>query len=57
MYVSAERQEAADYVSHRLTGSESLDPIRVIRGQLYLGELLMLHVAKANGTPTVHNPA
>lgn len=53
MYVSAgteeERAEAADYISQRLTGSEAVDPIHVIRGQLYLGEILLLALVKAKG--------
>ncbi|MGW0734426.1 hypothetical protein [Streptomyces sp. NPDC002851] len=52
-YVAADteqkRQEAADYIAQRLSGPDPLEPIHVIRGQLYLNELLLLFLAKANG--------
>lgn len=52
-YVAADtkekRAEAAEYIAQRLSGTDALDPIHVIRGQLYLGELLLLSLAKANG--------
>lgn len=52
-YVAADsddkRVEAARYIGQRLTGPDAPDPITVIRGQLYLNELLLLGLAQANG--------
>lgn len=45
----AKRAEAAEYIGQRLSGPDPLDPLHVIRGQLYLNELLLLSLAKANG--------
>ncbi|CAG6397589.1 hypothetical protein NMG29_39295 [Streptomyces cocklensis] len=51
-YVAADSngkwEEAASYIAERLTGPDALEPIHVIRGQLYLNELLLLSLAKAN---------
>lgn len=52
LYVSSVEDghaDAADYISQRLTGIDALDPIEVIRGQLYLGEMLLLALTKAEG--------
>ncbi|MEU3480898.1 hypothetical protein ACI2LO_33835 [Streptomyces sp. NPDC033754] len=55
-YVAADTEEkraqAAKYIAQRLSGPDALDPIHVIRGQLHLNELLLLSLAKANGTPS-----
>ncbi|GAB4590339.1 hypothetical protein [Nocardia sp. IFM 10818] len=44
-----EREEAGAYIGQRLAGLDAFDRIHVIRGQLYLNELLLLALAKANG--------
>lgn len=44
-----ERAEAAEYIARRLSGLDALDPIHVVRGQLYLNEILLISLAKANG--------
>ncbi|ARE38164.1 hypothetical protein A0W34_32380 (plasmid) [Rhodococcus sp. BH4] len=41
--------EAADYISQRLTGIDAPEPIEVIRGQLFLGEILLIALTKAEG--------
>lgn len=33
----------------RLAGPDALDPVHVVRGQLYLGELLLLYLVNASG--------
>ena len=52
-YVAADTQEkraeVAAYIGRRLTGPDALDPVQVVRGQLYLNEMLLLALAKANG--------
>ncbi|MFG3276005.1 hypothetical protein [Streptomyces luteogriseus] len=52
-YVAADteekRAEAAEYIAQRLSGPGAMEAIHVIRGQLYLNELLLLSLAKANG--------
>jgi hypothetical protein len=47
----AKRADAANYIGKRLNGLDSLDLIHVIRGQMYLGELLLLALAKESGAP------
>lgn len=52
-YVTADsdqkRTEATEYIGERLASMAPLDLIHVIRGQLYLSELFLLHLAKASG--------
>ena len=52
-YVAADTEEkraqAAEYIAQRLSGLDPLDPIHVIRGQLYLNELLLLSLARESG--------
>ncbi|WP_328540573.1 hypothetical protein [Streptomyces sp. NBC_00344] len=43
------RAQAGEYIAQRLSGPDALDPVHVIRGQLYLNELLLLALAKAHG--------
>ncbi|SNX88463.1 hypothetical protein SAMN06272735_8914 [Streptomyces sp. TLI_55] len=47
----AKHAEAARYIAERLTGPDALDPLHVIRGQLYLNELLLLFLVRAEGAP------
>lgn len=46
---AADRNEASVYIGQRLAALDELERINVIRGQLYLGEILLLSLAKANG--------
>jgi hypothetical protein len=44
-----ERVEACEYVVRRLSREDAPDPVQVLRGQLFLNEILLLSLAKANG--------
>lgn len=52
-YISAasgeQREEASAYIGRRIAESDELDRIHILRGQLYLNELLLLSLAKASG--------
>ena len=43
------KRDAASYITRRLTAPDAPDRIQVIRGQLYLNELILLTLAKASG--------
>ncbi|WP_067686365.1 hypothetical protein [Nocardia jejuensis] len=43
------RDAQAEYIGRRITDLDETGRIHLIRGQLYLNELLLLSVAEANG--------
>ncbi|MEV7004399.1 hypothetical protein AB0N62_43335 [Streptomyces sp. NPDC093982] len=53
LYVAADteekRMEAGHYIGQRLSGADAPDPLQVLRGQLFLNEVLLLSLAEAKG--------
>ncbi|MFE4456048.1 hypothetical protein ACFROC_01705 [Nocardia tengchongensis] len=43
------REEQSQYIGRRVSGLSETDRLHLIRGQLYLNELLLLSIAEANG--------